>query len=191
MVNSRYHPVAITLHWLTAAAILALIVMGLVMTEAKPGSHLQFALYQLHKSVGVTVLLLTVLRLGWRLSHTAPALPEHMPGWEKFLAHAGHAALYGFLLLMPLEGWALVSASVFNIPTVLFGLVPLPHLPWLAELSYADKKPVEDLLKALHEAAAWVMIVTILGHAAAALRHHVLLRDDVLTCMLPRWRKDQ
>ncbi|HVI51924.1 MAG TPA: cytochrome b [Candidatus Sulfotelmatobacter sp.] len=186
-MRSRYTLVAILLHWLIAAAILALLVMGFEMTSLPLGSHLQFVLYQLHKSVGITVLVLSLLRLGWRLSHRPPALPAHMPAWEQAVAHLGHFGLYVLMIGMPLEGWALVSASVFNIPTVLYGVIPLPHLPVLSTL--ADKKPVEDVLKLLHEAAAWVMIATLLGHVGAALRHHFLIHDDVLTRMLPRWRK--
>ena len=146
---SRYDAVAIVLHWLTAFAVLALIGMGLVMTREHPGSHLQFVLYQWHKSAGVTVLLLTVLRLGWRVLHRAPPLPPAMPDWEKALAHAGHLTLYAVLLAMPLEGWALVSASVFNLPTVLYGLVPLPHLP------IAHDARVEAVLRQIHDAAGW------------------------------------
>lgn len=183
---TRYTLVAILLHWLIAAAILALLVMGFVMTDQTPGSHLQFVLYQLHKSVGITVLALSLVRLAWRLSHKPPALPAHMPPAEQLLAHLGHFALYALMIGMPLEGWALVSASVWNIPTVLYGVIPLPHLPILSTL--ADKKPVEDVLKLLHSAAAWVMIITLVGHVGAALRHHVLIKDDVLTRMLPRWR---
>jgi len=186
-MTTRYSSVAILLHWLIALAILALLVMGFEMTSLPLGSHLQFVLYQLHKSVGITVLLLSLIRLGWRLSHKAPALPAHMPAWEQALAHLGHFALYGLMLGMPLEGWALVSASVWNIPTVLYGVIPLPHLPVFSTL--ADKKSAEELLKLLHQAAAWVMIATVVGHAAAALRHHFLIHDDVLTRMLPRWRK--
>lgn len=183
---TRYTAVAILLHWLIAAAILALLVMGFVMTDLTPGSHLQFVLYQLHKSVGITVLALSLLRLAWRLGHRPPALPSHMPAWERLLAHLGHFALYALMIAMPLEGWALVSASIWNIPTVLYGVIPLPHLPVLSTL--ADKKPVEDLLKLGHEAAAWVMIATLAGHVGAALRHHFFQHDDVLTRMLPRWR---
>jgi cytochrome b561 len=186
-MSARYTPVAIVLHWLIALAILALLVMGFVMTSLPLGSHLQFVLYQLHKSVGITVLLLSLLRLAWRLSHKPPALPDHMPGWEQLLAHLGHFALYGLMIGMPLEGWALVSASVWNIPTVLYGVIPWPHLPFFSTL--ADKKSAEELLKQLHDAAAWIMVATLVGHIAAALRHHFLIKDDVMTRMLPRWRK--
>jgi cytochrome b561 len=183
--RSRYDAVAIALHWLTALAVLGLIVMGLVMTRERPGSHLQFVLYQLHKSVGITVLALTIARLAWRLGHKPPPLPATMPGWEKLAAHAGHLALYGFMVGMPLSGWALVSASTYNIPTVLYGVVPFPHLPVLPTLP--NKAAVEAVLRQVHDVAGWLLMATLAGHVGAALRHHVLLKDDVLRRMLPRF----
>lgn len=178
----RYDPVAITLHWVMAALILGLLVMGFVMTALKPGSPLQFQLYQGHKSVGITVLVLTLLRLGWRLAHRPPPLPDGMPGWERLAAQVGHATLYVLMLAMPLVGWAVVSTSPFNIPTVLFGAIPLPHLPLPREINTAAKL--------LHQGGAWTMIATLAGHVGAALRHHHLLGDDVLRRMLPRFGRE-
>lgn len=181
----RYDGVAMFLHWLTALAVLGLIAMGLIMTDLPRGSALQFSLFQLHKSVGVTVLMLTLLRLAWRLAHRPPALPSEMPAWEKLAAHAGHLGLYALLFGLPLSGWATVSASPFNIPTVLYGVIPWPHLPVLSTLS--NKKPVAEALGGLHSAAAWILIALLVVHAGAALRHHFLLKDDVLRRMLPRF----
>jgi cytochrome b561 len=180
----RYDGVAMALHWLTALAVLGLLVVGLVMTDLPRGSALQFVLFQGHKSVGITVLLLTVARLAWRLAHRPPPLPASMPPWERAAAHAGHLGLYLFLLAMPLTGWALVSASPLNIPTVLYGVLPWPHLPILATL--ADKKPVAAALATTHGALAWILIALLVVHVGAALRHHVLLKDDVLRRMVPR-----
>lgn len=180
-LSPRYDTVAIVLHWAMAAMILGLLVMGFVMTAQKPGSALQFQLYQGHKSVGITVLVLALLRLGWRLAHHPPPLPAAMPSWEKRLAHGGHAILYLLMLAMPLLGWAVVSTSPFNIPTILYGVVPLPHLPLPHDLN--------AIAKLLHGMGAWTMIVTLAGHAGAALRHHHLLGDDVLRRMLPRFER--
>ena len=182
MSPKRYDLVAIALHWAMAALILALVVIGFVMTAQKPGSPLQFQLYQGHKSVGISVLVLALSRLGWRLAHRPPDLPESMAGWERLAAHAAHLALYGLMLGMPLLGWAVVSTSPFNIPTILFGVIPLPHLPL--------PRGLNDTAKLLHSAGAWILIATILGHAGAALRHHFLLGDDVLKRMLPRFGQE-
>lgn len=187
-LKTRYDAIAISLHWLTALAILALLVMGWTMTSLKPGSPLQFSLYQWHKSVGMTVLALTVLRLVWRLGHAAPALPDEMPALEKLGAHLGHLGLYGLLFGLPLSGWAVVSTSPFNIPTVLYGVLPLPHLSFLADL--ADKAAVNKQLQGVHEFGVWVLVLLLAVHVGAALRHHFLIKDTVLVRMLPRFGKE-
>lgn len=178
--RDRYDRVAMTLHWVMAVAILGLMVAGFIMTGLKPGSPQQFQLYQMHKSFGVTALVLTALRLAWRLGHRPPPLPESMQGLERLAAHGGHLALYGLMIAMPLAGWAVVSTSPYNIPTLLFGLIPFPHLPLPRDLNAAAKLA--------HEAGAWIMILILMGHVGAALRHHLLLKDDVLVRMLPRFR---
>lgn len=184
-LKTRYDAVAVTLHWLTVIAILCLLAMGWTMMSAKPGSPLQFVLFQWHKSVGITVLALTVLRLGWRLAHRPPPLPDTMPALEKLAAHLGHLGLYALLLGMPLTGWALVSTSPFNIPTVLYGVIPFPHLTFPAELG--TKASLNATFTSAHVAGVWVMVALVVVHAAAALRHHFVLRDTVLTRMLPRF----
>ncbi|WP_375465520.1 cytochrome b [uncultured Methylobacterium sp.] len=179
----RYTLVAIGLHWLIAVAVLALLAIGLAMTHADLAPMRRFQLYQGHKSVGITVLLLSLLRLGWRFSHRPPPLPAALPRIERRGAHAVHGLLYGLILGMPLVGWALVSASPFNIPTVLYGVVSWPHLPVLGSLP--DKAAVEAGLKLVHASGAWLLIALFLLHAGAALRHHLILRDDTLWRMLP------
>ena len=169
---------------------LGLLVAGMTMTRLHPGSALQFSLYQLHKSVGITVLALTLVRIGWRLAHRPPPLPPTMPLWERRAAAAGHLGLYALLLAMPLSGWAAVSASLFNIPTVLYGLLPWPHLPGLATLAPPAKLAAEALLKQIHDAGAWTMLALLALHVGAALRHHFQLRDGVMARMLPRWEKN-
>ena len=188
--TNRYDSVALVLHWLTAAAVLGLLVAGMTMTRLQPGSALPFSLYQLHKSVGITVLALTLLRIGWRLAHRPPPLPESIPAWERRAAGAAHFALYALLLGLPLTGWAVVSASAFNIPTVLYGVLPWPHLPMLVGLGPADKHAAEAVLKQMHDAGAWTMIALLALHVGAALRHHFQLRDGVMARMLPRWRRE-
>lgn len=177
--RNRYDSVAVSLHWLMAAAILALLGLGFTMTGLKPGSPLQFKLYQLHKSLGVLVFLLAALRLAWRLAHRPPPLPDSMGAGERLLAHTGHWALYGLMLGMPLAGWVVVSTSPYNIPTILFGMVGLPHLPLPRDLN--------ALAKGTHLIGAWALVATLVGHVSAALRHHFVLRDDVLARMLPRF----
>jgi len=180
----RYSAIAVALHWTIALCILALFGLGIVMTSLPPSDLSRtFALYQLHKSLGITVLLLTVARLVWRLTHPAPPLPESMSLWERRAAQTVHAAFYVLLLLIPLVGWALVSSSPLNIPTVLFGAIPWPHLPVLPDLPY--KKEVEAVLKDVHGALAYGAAVLMVLHIGAALKHHFITRDNILARMIP------
>ena len=186
VTRERYDGVAIVLHWTMAAGIVALIAMGLVMTHVTLAPARLFSLYQLHKSIGITILLAAFLRLAWRLTHRPPALPATMPGAERAAATGAHWLLYGLLIGLPLSGWALVSASPLGIPTVLYGVVPWPHLSLFAEL--ADKASAEKTIGWVHAWGAYTLTAIVVLHAAAALRHHLARRDDVLTRMLPRLR---
>jgi cytochrome b561 len=182
---ARYTAVAILLHWLIAAGIAALIVIGLVMTQltAQISQMEDFKLYQLHKSIGITVLLLVVLRVLWRFTHRPPPLPREMPVAEKGAAHGLHWLLYLFMIGMPLTGWAVVSSSPFNLPTVLYSLVPWPDLPILPTL--ANKAAVSHVLAWVHAYGAWILIALLAIHIGAGLRHHFIKRDGILGRMIP------
>ncbi len=179
---ARYTTVAILLHWLIGLAIIFMLGLGLVMTQAKLPLMTKFGYYQLHKSIGITILLLVLVRIAWRLGHRPPPLPP-MPPLEAGAAHGTHWLLYGFMLFMPLTGWALVSAAKRTIPTVLYGTIPWPHLPILSTL--ADKGPAEAATKALHFWGAWALIALVLLHIVAALRHHLIKHDLTLWRILP------
>jgi cytochrome b561 len=186
MSPARYTSVAVVLHWLLALGILGLLMIGLAMTQLSLTPECLFSLYQLHKSLGVTVLLLVVVRLVWRLLHRPPAMPDTMPRFEKRAAESTHLLFYFLMLGLPLSGWALVSASVFNIPTVLYGVIPWPNMPGLSNLS--NKAPAEATLKALHAYGAWLLLAVLALHLGAVLRHQFILRDDVLRRMSLRLR---
>jgi cytochrome b561 len=183
----RYTRLAIILHWVMALGIVALAAMGLVMTHLTLEPMQLFQIYQLHKSIGITVLLAAFLRLAWRLFHRPPKLPEAMPAVEKTAAAGGHLLLYALMFALPFTGWALVSASVLNIPTVLYGILPWPDLPLLPALD--DKVPAEAVLKLVHAYGAYALIALVAVHSAAALRHHFVIRDDVLSRILPHRRR--
>jgi len=144
---------------------------------------LRFTLIQWHKTFGVLILLLSVFRLVWRLTHRAPTHPAHAPAWERFAAHFSHIALYALLFIAPFTGWMLVSVSPLNVDTLLFNVVPWPHLPWLHNL--ADKASAVGRYEQFHEWATGAMIVLLLLHIAGALKHHFIDKDNVLTRMLP------
>jgi len=181
--RTRYTSVAIALHWTIGLGIVAMLAMGLVMTHVKLAPFTQLKLYQLHKSVGITILLAAALRLLWRFAHRPPALPDDMPRWEKGAAEGTHVLLYGLMIGMPLVGWALVSASPLNIPTVLYGVIPWPHIPIFAQ--WHIKAQAAPVLARIHAYGGYALIGFLLLHAGAALRHHLVLRDDVLRRMIP------
>ncbi|MGD1935393.1 MAG: cytochrome b [Candidatus Phaeomarinobacter sp.] len=180
--ETRYGVIAVTLHWLIAIAVIGLYAVGTIMEDMKPSLQ-QFELYQLHKSFGISVLLLTVIRLVWRLANPQPALPPGMPGWQRFAAKATHWGFYALLLAAPLAGWAMVSASSLNIPTIIFGVFTLPHIEVIA--ASGDKQALEGLFTDLHELAADGLLVLFVAHLGAALYHHIKLHDSVLLKMLP------
>ena len=183
--RERYDAIAMFLHWTMAAGILALIGIGLTMAHVALSPARLFSLYQLHKSIGITVLAAAVARLAWRLTHKPPALPDKLPRAEKVVATGVHRVIYAILLGLPLSGWALVSASPLGIPTVLYGVVPWPHLPFLTDLT--DKAGAEKTIALVHAWGAYAFAAIVVLHAGAALRHRYALHDDVLARMLP-WR---
>jgi len=180
-----YGPTAKWIHWLVALAVLGQVGVGLVMVRAKLPLDWKFSLYQSHKSIGVTILLAMAVRLFWRLSHRPPDLPDGLAPAERRLAGLAHAALYGLLIVLPLTGWLLVSSALFQVPTLIFGVVRLPHLDALASLPASARGPWETLFKDIHFTLAIALAALVALHAAAALRHHFIRGDDVLRRMLP------
>ena len=184
--HQTYSTVAMVLHWAIAVAIVGLIAAGTWMADAirvPETQGLAFSVYQWHKSLGLAVLVLSVLRLAWRFVKPPPPLPASMPGWERTLAGVSHTAFYVLMIGMPLLGWAMVSASPLGLPTIVFGLFEWPHIPFLADLE--DKKPVEDALKTAHMAGGYLLAGLLVLHVGAALKHHFVSRDDVLARMVP------
>jgi len=173
---ARYSAVAILLHWTIAMLMLFQLALGHFMGPGR--TPLSFARFQLHKSVGVTILLLTVLRLLWRLVKKPPA--PSVGGWEGALAKLVHVAFYGLLLALPITGWIIVSASPTQIPTLLYGLVHWPHLPGVAP-SAALSHSMEEV----HEWLGWLAILAIALHVAGALKHQILDRDLTFARMVP------
>lgn len=169
------------LHWLTVALIIALGTVGLWMKGLPRGPD-KISVYALHKSMGLTVLALTLIRLALRARGAAPVLPEGMPRWQRVVAHGMQVLLYLLLLAMPLTGWIFNSAAGF--PLRWFGLIGLPAL------GAADPER-KELFELLHWAFFWTLATAILMHAGAALQHHFRNKDDILRRMLPRrWFKE-
>jgi cytochrome b561 len=171
-------------HWLIAALIIAQGAIGLVMVEMglTPAKVRVFAL---HKSIGMTILALVLLRIAWRLTERRPADPPAMPRWQRRMAHAMHVVLYLLILALPLSGWWFNSAA--NAPLVWFGLVDVPGLT----RGYDPVWKPRALF--LHETLFWLLVALLVVHVGAALWHHFKQRDDVLKRMLrgaPKMRRD-
>lgn len=177
---THYTKTAKSLHWLMAILLFGLLALGFYMQDL-PLSPEKLKLYSWHKWAGVTAFLLVLARLGWRITHIPPALPASMPKLAQLAAHAGHLALYGLMLAIPLSGWLMSSAKGFQ--TVWFGLLPIPDL--------LDKnKEIGDLLQTVHMGLNLLFVVTLAGHIGAALKHHFIDKDDILTRMLPQHAKE-
>ena len=171
----RYTGVAIALHWLIAVAILGTFLLGQYMTNLQL-SPAKLKLYSYHKWIGVTIFLLVLMRIAWRLAHRPPLPPASMPAWQHSAASIAHFFLYALTLAIPVSGWLMSSASGFQV--VYLGVIPIPDL-------LAKSKDAAQELKQLHEALNWLMVLVVAMHVAAALKHHLMDRDDVLRRMLP------
>ena len=193
MTGPRYTAVAVVLHWAIAAAILLNLFVGWWMHEAIEDPRYAapaIAAFQLHKSVGLTVLVLSLLRLAWRLAHRPPALPEAMRAWERLAARSAHWAFYGLMVAVPLSGWLYASTQwredgPLFVPTLWFGLFKVPHLFGLDTLHPRVRSELADTFEDAHEWLAWATVGLLVLHVAAALKHRLVERDFVLASMRP------
>ena len=173
MKSNSYSAVAKALHWAMALGIFGLVVLGSVMSDMEfSPEKLQY--FSWHKWAGVTVFMLVWLRLLWRLISPPPAYPASLSRPMKRLASAGHIALYALMVIIPITGWLMSSAK--GVPTVWFGLMPLPDL-------ISKDKALGELLEEVHGTLSWILVTLIAGHVAAALKHHFIDKDDTLRRM--------
>ncbi|SNB67728.1 cytochrome b561 [Arboricoccus pini] len=166
------------LHWGMALLIVAIWLLGRYMVSLPDSAMMaKFDDYQLHKSLGLTAFALGVVRLLWRTLNPAPAMPPHMPGWERLAAHASHALLYVLILGIPLSGYLMASSSTLGIPTIYFKIWHVPHL-------LGPNAAAETTFKWVHDQLGWLLVIVLGLHVAAALKHQVIDRDDILKRML-------
>ena len=175
----HYSRTAKGLHWLIALLMLSLLGLGFYMHDL-PLSPQKLQLYSWHKWAGVTVFLLVIVRLAWRVTHQPPALPAGMPRWQQWAAHTTHLLLYVLMLAIPLSGWLMSSAKGFQ--TVWFGILPLTDL-------LAKDKALGDLLQTLHMSLNLLLVALLVAHVGASLKHHFIYKDDVLLRILPKFGK--
>ena len=180
-MSAHYTKTAKGLHWLMAVLFFGMLGLGFYM-QGLPLSPDKLKLYSWHKWVGVTVFLLALFRIAWRVTHQPPALPSSMPRLMQIAAHAGHHMLYMLMFLIPLSGWLMSSAK--GLQTVWFGILPIPDL-------LEKNKLLGDLLQTVHVSLNYLFIAVLIGHIGAALKHHFIDKDDILTRMLPGSGKDK
>ena len=173
----RWGPVSQLLHWLIVVLLLVLSTVGLLL-DSLPVSPKYFWVFDLHKSTGLTLLALVLLRLGWRLYAGAPRPLPGTPTWQSRLAGATHGLLYLLILAMPLSGWLYDSASGLR-PLRWYGTVEVPKLT-------APDPTLRELGHTAHEWLFWVLLALVIAHVGAAFYHHLFLNDATLRRMLPR-----
>lgn len=176
---SRYGRTAQIFHWVIAGLIIAQFVLAR-MQEHLPLGARKLAILARHKSVGMTILMLAILRLAWRLAHPAPPLPGRMRPFERWAARATHGAFYVLLFAMPLTGWMMSSAKNYSVSW--FGLFTWPNLIGKNEQAF-------DILRSTHDILSDVLFAVAVLHILAALKHHFWDRDDVLLRMIPFTRQ--
>ncbi len=172
--------VAVALHWIIAVAILAMIYIGYRMVETE-----DYDLFALHKSLGLTILMLSLLRLVWRFIDPPPPLPASVPRWERIAARASHWAFYALMIGIPLTGWLYISASPTSdfISTRFWGLFETPLIQSLA--THPDREAIAARIEDAHSLLAYGTLLLLALHVGAALKHHFIDRNSVLAAMLP------
>lgn len=166
-------------HWLIAILILGQLGLGTIAEEARV-SPLKLDLFVWHKSIGLTILLLVILRVAWRLRNPPPLAPDGMATWEQRLAKVSHGLLYLLMIVVPLTGWWISDTS--RIPFRIYWSVPVPDL-------MAPNRDLMEFAASVHGVLTKVLLVIVVVHILAAFRHHFLLQNDTLLRMLP-FRQD-
>ena len=175
----RWGTVSQLLHWLIVLLIATIAVIGLTMVDMSNGPP-KIKTYALHKSLGLTLLTLVVLRLLWRMYAGAPKPVDGTPHWQERIASLTHWALYALMFALPISGWVFNSSSGY--PLQYFGLFNLPKIAQRSE-------DLAQLSRNVHEYGFWLLLALVLAHAAAAFYHHLFQNDATLTRMLPGGRR--
>ncbi len=176
-MSRRYTSTAIALHWIIAIAVFGQFALGWWMIDipkSPPGVRAYW--FNVHKSIGLTIGFFVLVRLVWRLTHSAPALPGAIPAWQRIAAKVSHLALYLCMLIMPISGY--LGSSFTKYPIKYFGTT-LPHWGW-------DAPVLKEWMSAIHYTTVWVFMILIAIHIAAAFKHLFIDRDEVFARMWPR-----
>ncbi|MBF6022625.1 cytochrome b [Lysobacter niastensis] len=179
--DERWGAISQLLHWLIVLLILILAVVGLVMVEL-PKSPRYFWVYDLHKSTGLAVIALVVVRLLWRWYAGAPRPVPGSPHWQERIANITHWLLYALMFAVPLSGWLFDSVSGLR-PLRFFGLFKVPKL-------LPPSQSLQPVMRDSHEWLFWLLVALVAVHAAAAFYHHLFQHDATLRRMLPSRRRN-
>ena len=180
-----YTTTAKAFHWISAGLMIAQLSSGLWMTAAihQPATRaLAWKTYQTHKSLGITLLFITLLRILWRLGHPPPDHSHWLEKWEAISAQYSHLVLYAILIGDPLLGWLMVSSNANQIPTILFGWIDLPHLPY--EFMPTSPETLNSISTLGHKIVGWLALALITIHTSATLKHYFIDRNGILQSML-------
>ena len=167
----KYTRIAIVFHWVIALLIVSNVVLALI-ADALPESWVRTAI-DTHKSIGITVLGLGIMRVLWRAGHTPPPLPAEYPRWQRRSAHGVHTLLYVLILALPLSGWMHDSAwkDAVTHPMRLYNLVPWPRIGWITQMEPATKERMHELYGTVHTWLAYALYAMVALHVGAALKH--------------------
>jgi cytochrome b561 len=171
-VTERYTRTAIVLHWVIAVFVVTNIALAWTFKtwDDRPWTQ---SVTNTHKTIGITVLGLALMRLLWRIAHRPPPLSPAIPRWQAVAARSGHAALYFMIFAMPISGWIYDSAWEYaaDVPIDFFGLFEMPRITWVAGMPAGPKKELDELFHRVHEWLSYMLYVLLAAHLAGALKH--------------------
>lgn len=172
----RYDRVAITLHWLVAVGVFVLVGLGWYMVDIPKGGTSRSFFFNLHKSIGLTVGIIVLVRAAWRWNHEPPPLPAGTVNWIVNAAKLSHSLLYALLVLMPIAGFTASNFTKYGV--TYFGLFKIGPL-------FAENRTLYELFQGIHHAASEVLVIVVAVHIAAALKHLLIDKDGVFFRILP------
>ena len=180
-MRTRYDTVSASLHWLIAGGIIFMLWYGHYVSDLPKGSFARLEGFQLHYSIGLTILVLSLVRLIWRVLHPAPKLPATMKAWEKALAKAVHIMFYALMIMIPLAGWAAATTSPLDVPIYFFDLF---QWPWFPGIKNAESREIiHEVFGEMHETMGRAMLGLLALHVLAVLKHTFIDRDRLFKRM--------
>ncbi len=186
-----YSKGAVFLHWLMAALIILMLLGGFFVLENLPDDNPKLVgfMYNWHKTIGMLILVLTLIRILWRFIHKPPSFPDYVRGWEKSLAAVVYSLFYFIMIAIPMSGWALVSTGKY--PSFLMNIksLQLPNLPFWSHLDKAALHDVHEFFEETHELLAYLAAALIILHIMGAIWHMKTNKEYVLR-MMP-WKKNK